>query len=208
MVPAESANEWAWHWGFNTCIDFCVWALEVDGLHVPPFDRHAEGNRVLRRVGLTAEAWRAWMESIAGAQGAQAGYRPSTRLPDSPIPRAFHPPSMWIGEPAIAHALRDLWARYEAVLDGRKQCENLYVSGANAGGAVAWHSLLAVSRDITPYRESLPTLRVYFVAYPQLVAYPVPPTSTVLSLDQAVPDGAALHDRILRVARQLAYQGA
>lgn len=51
-------NEPGWGYGvkFSGPIDFCIWVLETDGLRVPPFDQHPEGNKALRTRGLEAEA--------------------------------------------------------------------------------------------------------------------------------------------------------
>lgn len=39
--------------GFDYVMNFCVWVLEVNGLHVPPFTVHPDGDRSLpgRRDG-------------------------------------------------------------------------------------------------------------------------------------------------------------
>jgi hypothetical protein len=43
--------------GFDRPCDFALWILQTDGLHVPPFDRHPEGNGKLQRLGMTAQQW-------------------------------------------------------------------------------------------------------------------------------------------------------
>jgi hypothetical protein len=53
--------------GYNRALDFCVWALERDGLQVRPFDRHREGTGALRDVGLDATGWAAWVEAVTEA---------------------------------------------------------------------------------------------------------------------------------------------
>lgn len=55
---------WRIDQGFNTCIDFCIWVLEIDGLHVPPFDQHPEGNRILQDKGLNADSWQQWLATV------------------------------------------------------------------------------------------------------------------------------------------------
>jgi hypothetical protein len=52
---------------FNRALDFCIWTLEVDGLHVPPFERHQGGNGTLRSRGLDADSWQAWLSTVAHA---------------------------------------------------------------------------------------------------------------------------------------------
>jgi len=46
-------------------IDFCVWVLEQDGLQVPPFDCHPDGDGSLRTRGMTAETWLDWTRKTA-----------------------------------------------------------------------------------------------------------------------------------------------
>ncbi|MBE9209469.1 hypothetical protein IQ244_23820 [Nostoc sp. LEGE 06077] len=50
--------------GSSSLIDFAVWVLLVDGLHVPPFDKHGEGNRILQSQGLNAKLWHDWLRLI------------------------------------------------------------------------------------------------------------------------------------------------
>lgn len=59
---------WRIDQGFDTSIDFCIWVLEVDGLHVPPFDQHPEGNRILQDKGLNADSWRQWLATVVMLQ--------------------------------------------------------------------------------------------------------------------------------------------
>ena len=56
--------KWALHLGFSSTVDFCVWVLERDGLQVHPFDRHPDGNRELREIGMTVELWQSWLKKI------------------------------------------------------------------------------------------------------------------------------------------------
>lgn len=46
-------------------IDFCVWVLEQDGLRVPPFDKHPDGDGSLQARGMTAENWLDWTRKTA-----------------------------------------------------------------------------------------------------------------------------------------------
>lgn len=59
---------WGFHIGFNIMVDFCVWVLEIDGLHVPPFDRHPDGNGTLRARGMDASAWQEWVAMVVATQ--------------------------------------------------------------------------------------------------------------------------------------------
>ena len=59
---------WRIDYGFNHSVDFCIWVLEIDGLRVPPFDQHPEGNRILQNVGLNTDSWRQWLATVVALQ--------------------------------------------------------------------------------------------------------------------------------------------
>ena len=48
MFLDESTDRWFWSEDVNVAVDFCVPALRHDGLRVPPFDRHPDGDGTLR----------------------------------------------------------------------------------------------------------------------------------------------------------------
>ena len=52
----------------NLKIDFCVWVLEVDGLRIPPFDKHQGGNKLLQAEGFNADTWREWISRVVATQ--------------------------------------------------------------------------------------------------------------------------------------------
>ncbi|MBE9100608.1 hypothetical protein [Vacuolonema iberomarrocanum] len=51
--------------GWAPLINFCVWALEQDGMQVPPFVHHRDGHRRLQNLGMTAEMWQSWFVRVA-----------------------------------------------------------------------------------------------------------------------------------------------
>jgi hypothetical protein len=59
MIPF-GGDSWTFSIGGDPDINFCVWILLGDGLHVPPFDAHDAGDAGLRAVGLTESNWREW----------------------------------------------------------------------------------------------------------------------------------------------------
>ncbi len=61
LTSDEEPQTWVFSHGYDRCIDFFVWVLEVDGLQVPPFERHPEGDRSLRSRGMTAQSWQSWL---------------------------------------------------------------------------------------------------------------------------------------------------
>lgn len=76
MFRIDDPDPWAMHEDWGGPLAFAVWVLEVDGLRVPPFDAHPDGDRRLRLAGLTAEGWRHWVGELAARYGAgQAAMR-------------------------------------------------------------------------------------------------------------------------------------
>jgi hypothetical protein len=60
MRLLHSRNAWHYRQGSDPAVDFCLWVLQVDGLHVPPFDQHPDGDGSLRALGLTEDSWQTW----------------------------------------------------------------------------------------------------------------------------------------------------
>lgn len=68
MFTLQPEIPWRIDHGFNPDVDFCIWVLELDGLHVPPFNQHPEGNSELQTRGLDAESWRKWLATVVALQ--------------------------------------------------------------------------------------------------------------------------------------------
>ena len=76
MNSSDSSNlftlkpelSWRIDQSFNPYVDFCIWVLEIDGLRVPPFDQHPEGNRILQNQGLNADSWQKWLTTVVALQ--------------------------------------------------------------------------------------------------------------------------------------------
>jgi hypothetical protein len=64
----ESETYWFFEKTFNGYVNFCVWVLQVDGLSVPPFNSHLDGDSVLRKRGLDAESWHTWLARVVATQ--------------------------------------------------------------------------------------------------------------------------------------------
>lgn len=56
------------HVSFSDEIDFCVWTLEQDGLHIPPFDLHPPEIGSLQLCGLTIAQWQHWFKAVIRRQ--------------------------------------------------------------------------------------------------------------------------------------------
>ena len=61
------SSPWVSTIDFNRALDFCVWILELDGMQVYPFDRHPDGDRSLRALGLDADDWSRLARAVAEA---------------------------------------------------------------------------------------------------------------------------------------------
>jgi hypothetical protein len=111
MHMLGSSNPWSYSQGFNMFVDFCVWVLEADGVHVPPFDQHSDGDGTLRAAGLDAEGWRIWLARVVNLQYEQQQRHQQRALKDPfhaitqddwnalLIPEAHNPPTCWQGNP-------------------------------------------------------------------------------------------------------------
>src|SRR5579875_2239847 len=104
MHLLRSTSTWIFSQDFSEEVNFCIWVLEVDGLHVPPFDQHPDGDGSLRAAGLNPESWQSWLVRVVELQDrqSQAFQRlPHNRPPTSQdwntifIPEAREPASAW-----------------------------------------------------------------------------------------------------------------
>lgn len=51
--------------GTSLSIDFAIWILLQDGLHVPPFDKHLNSKNVLKSLGMAPHSWYEWVKLIS-----------------------------------------------------------------------------------------------------------------------------------------------
>lgn len=71
MFRIGTENPWFCSYGFDMLADFCLWVLEVDGLHVPPFEHHSGRSGALQTLGLNADNWSTWMRKVIGTHDLQ-----------------------------------------------------------------------------------------------------------------------------------------
>lgn len=194
-LQSSQKKMWSWTISFNKALDFCMWALEIDGLQVAPFDQHYEGDGALRARGLNAVNWRAWTERVVDIQN-QAWEEPET---SELVYRAMHPAGEWQGEPAVREMLEDLWKhRYPHWSNKRKEGEWLLNQATQS------QVFIQLRRELRPYHKIIPPLRIFVLGYPGKAAYLVPPQSLMLALGGEVPETEALHDLILHAVEMLA----
>jgi hypothetical protein len=60
----EGLRAWDCSSGYKSHVDFLVWVLEIDGLHIPPFNQHPQGDQSLKSRRITADLWKSWMTQV------------------------------------------------------------------------------------------------------------------------------------------------
>src|SRR5690242_7353003 len=138
MFSIFSNNTWSYSLGVDSKIDFCIWALQQDGLHIPPFEYHPDGDGSLRAAGLNSTGWLQWLYAIvdqcnqfdaamradrASLQAWQKNMDKKTLLQALQasqeknlqrvrgLPRV-DPPGLWSGSLSVRERLQELWDQY------------------------------------------------------------------------------------------------
>ena len=209
MRLLHSRNSWTFSYGFNMMVDFCTWVLEVDGLHVPPFDQHSEGDGSLRAAGLDAEAWQSWLMRVVNLQyeQQQAHQRPRTD-PLNPqfdlrsvlIPEALNPPIAWTGNDAVRSRLAELWAQYGPLSNERNKAEARL---ARKRQQLETEQRINLWGELSLYHSRIPTLIVHMVQYEQPINYLIPPVSVIMTYAGGQPGAAEFRERLLDAAAGL-----
>jgi len=174
--------QWSLSADVNIGINFCVWALMIDGLQVAPFDVHPPGDGSLQKAGLHAQMWQSWFtEAVIGQ-----------RTPANPS-------LAMIGTPMLQQRLQALWSQYLPIADAwhrsvTRQHRDFGLS--QEGNRNLWDALV-------PFHSRLSSLRVYAVDYPQVVSTVVPPVSLVLGLGHDYQPDELYLEHILRAAEAL-----
>jgi len=208
-------------------VDFCVWALRRDGLRVPPFDQHADGDASLRDAGLTAANWWTWLTAVVAAAAAvdsrnqsdhvermerhfrEKGQPPTSQELREMAARLDERPrtalDLWEGPTEVRRVLADLREPYLSERRGRGREEMQVVRRATA----AQHEASAqrsqrLWMEIQRYRP-LPPLFFYQVDYPTPVLAAMPPAAGVLGgIDGVVHLDPAYERLVLSAAAELA----
>lgn len=167
----RAASVPAWYWSERTSsrVAYCVWILTVDGLKVPPFERHPEGDAALQGEGLDARTWSDWLAQVVGTETSAA--------PSGPVARPEAPSTLWRGSPACRSALDALWHDYLPIGRAWKTAvkPGLFTR-LSRGEQRAWFDALRQrSQGVEP-------LSIYPVQYPEVVAMSVPPRSIVVGV--------------------------
>jgi hypothetical protein len=200
MFQQGTGNTWHWSCDVNPGVNFCVWVLQADGLRIPPFDRHPDGDGSLRAVGLTAATWRSWLAGVLKCrrQLSASPFPPPPGLVESVVA----PASVWGGDPAIGARLAELWPGYAAQADAWKRHYALEADPTRLTPAA--HRRLW--RDLAPYRGRLPPLSFFLVEYPQVVLDVLPPDAALIGTGGGRLDPSAYAAAVLRTAELLARE--
>src|SRR5258708_3860245 len=215
MRLLHSRNSWTFSYGFNMMVDFCTWVLEVDGLHVPPFDQHPERDGSLRTAGLDAEAWQSWLTRVVNLQyeQQQAHQRQPRTDPLNPqfdlrsvlIPEALNPPIAWTGNDAVRSRLAELWEQYGPLSNERNKAEARL---ARKRQQLEIEQRINLWRALSPYHSRIPTLIVHMVQYEQPINYLIPPISVIMTYTGEQPGAAEFRERLLDAAAELTASGS
>ncbi len=176
MFSLKTADRWSCGYSFSMQIDFCIWVLESDGLHVSPFDLHQDGDGKLRARGLDAVSWRSWVKNIVSLEQETRIAELQGRDADEFFFKFTHPSSVWQGEPAIEDLLTELWLRYLSVSGLREEHANFTKS---LNGLEEANVLGKVWRDLKPYHKRISGIHIYLVDYSWAVQDILPPTSAI-----------------------------
>jgi hypothetical protein len=219
-------------WTFSTSdhpeIEFCVWALQRDGLRAPPFDLHADGDGELRSAGLTADAWSAWLAGVVGevaslqerrqADFTQGMERFFIGLERPPTPQEMHELAveprperaaveLWAGAPGVGERLGELRDEYRTWRSRRESEMREVVQAGLAELSARPDTGNRLWRAIQRYRP-LPPLWFFMVDYPDTVLAVVPPASAVLGgIHPVVGLDAAYEPMVLEAAERLSEAG-
>lgn len=191
MKPLRAlVSERTWHYaiGFDLDVDFCFWILERDGLQIPPFDRHVEGDGLVRAAGLDLASWSSWFGRVMAAVAERHDIVTSSRTKASDFARlrALEPPALWDGAPAVGKLLVELDEEYGEDLGEREQIKlELHRVLAECGSQL-WE-------DLARYRRVLPPVNVVVTCYPGPVQQVVPPDTVLLAVGgwEITPGGLA-----------------
>lgn len=210
MILAGSTDPWLWSEDVDVAVDFCVQALRHDGLRVPPFDRHPDGDGSLRDLGLDPGSWRRWLDAVLRQlelldahlrQPELRAHRRAVANIGRPLGR---PGGLCPGSRELRARLDELWTGHAPVADAWKRAMTERPRHALLPPTQARWLWLALE----PFHARLPTLRVYLVDYPERVAMTVPPTTVLVARDPADQDGSAYARTLAAAAAELASSGA
>lgn len=231
MHLLHSRHSWHYRQGSHPTVDFCLWVLQVDGLHVPPFDQHPEGDGSLRALGLTEDAWQTWflrvLDPVQSKQDVEqvrqlhlAEYLKISRKPDlehlqrrreaellkvstNPPPEVSYHLASWTGSTAIKDKLIELEKQYRQVAHQRDRWRE--------GVERLLHreerkDATRLYDELKPYHHRIPPLNICLVTYESPLDYLVAPATLLVTIQEGQPGWQEFRERVLVAVVELAAQ--
>lgn len=189
-------------------VGFAVWVLQIDGLRVPPFVAHDEGDGGLRALGLDPSSWRAWIAAIVHAEDSFLEFlslhdirtvSASQRDELARLDREREPPDLWAGTSSLRSAFDEIWPRYRPI--GEDWAQRL--TSAKRHSRISPRQDRRLWHELEPYHERLATLRIYPVDYVAPAVLALPPVSCVVAIADSDPDARTYVDSVIAAAREL-----
>lgn len=173
-----------WHWSSDTFppVAFCVRALVLDGLRVPPFNRHPDGDGRLRDLGLDAETWGEWLGAVLGQHAtidelARTPGTPASRGPMLAAAEVLRTPGSFCPGPVeLQRRLDELFVDYGPSGEAwkRRMSDSPRLHGSGRQQRALWNGLV-------PFHDRLATLMVFIVEYVEPVMMPLPPNTCLIA---------------------------
>lgn len=232
MQLLHSRNAWYYREGPEPTVDFCLWVLQVDGLRVPPFDQHPDGDGSLRALGLTAADWQTWfLRVLDPAQREQdveqlqqlllAEYLRITNMDRDQLKRRHQADALKISTdpplppPPPFYPHQASWHGGDAIKQRLIELEAHYQqmeSQREKESEALERSLLWQERkmrprlydELKPYHHHLPPLNIYLAAYAFPLDYLVTPATLLMTVQAGQPDPREYRERVLAAAAELA----
>ena len=233
MHLLHSRNTWHYRENSEPTIDFCLWVLQVDGLHVPPFDQHPDGDGSLRASGLTAEDWQSWLLRVMNHEQKEqdveqlrqihlAEYLKASKELDLEhlqqrrraelFKVSTQPPLP--APPEFRYHLAS-WRGNAAVRDRLIELEEQYKQVADQHNRLCDDMSRALHKEerrartrlydeLKPYFTRIPPLTIYFAAYEFPLDYIVPPSTLFITVQEGQPEAQEYRERVLAAAAELA----
>lgn len=153
--------------------------------HLAESKRHAvETNQEIDLLTIRAKLVEelAWKFQQYQQAAAEVGLSPSPILGTQIYLESPDPPQIWDEELSVGERLKELWKLYISRVFSRRHQEQCVQEEQLS--PQLWSVLAS-------YKEQLPVLHIYQVAYPQPLEYIVPPAAIILSLASGLPDSEA-----------------
>ena len=235
MHLLHSRNSWHYRQGSDPTVDFCLWVLQVDGLHVPPFDRHPDGDGSLRALGLTEDSWQTWFLRVLDPTPRErdverlrqlhlAEYLKISNEPDMEhLKRRYQAESLKISTdpplppPPEFYHYHASWSDSIAVKNRLIELEEQYKQVASqrqewsgdVERALHREEQKAATRlydDLKPYHNRIPPLNICFAAYEYPLDYLVSPAILLITIQEGQPRLQEFRERVLAAVAELAAQ--